>query len=228
MTGATASDRAYDAIKQAIIEQRFAPAQRLSERSLSQMLGISRTPVRQALSRLHQDGLLVRGSQNSFEISRMSVADLDEVFEVREWLEGLAARKVAERAVHDEIVQITIADLLQRVQALSAQVPHAEFAQEFSLDIDLHQTLLALAGNRRVQGIVEQMNVQVHRVRILSKNVDRSRQTFREHKAILTSISAGERDQAEDAMRLHIRRAAESAREILIADRSRDLSPLDG
>ncbi|HET7559404.1 MAG TPA: GntR family transcriptional regulator [Limnochordia bacterium] len=214
-SAATATERAYAAIKEAIFARQLRPGMTLSERRLSGLLGVSRTPVRQALLRLQQEGLLTRGAQNAFELIRLTEEDLDEVFEMREWIEGLAARRVADRAGSDPEVAARVRALAAKLCAARADIEGGDFEREFALDLELHDTLLALAGNRRIRETIERMNAQIHQVRILSRARARSQETVAEHLAILAAVGAADPDAAEASMRAHIRRAAATARLLL-------------
>src|SRR5450830_719265 len=101
-----ASDKAYAALRDDIIEWRLAPGTVLAEVEQSERLGVSRTPLREALSRLSAEGLTTTAGGRGVVVSDISLEDIDELFELRETLEGRAAALAAERgdaAIFEEL-----------------------------------------------------------------------------------------------------------------------------
>src|SRR5438093_10646173 len=92
-----ASEVAFDAIRRAIVAGRLAPGERLREVALAKQLGISATPVREALARLQQEGLVQVEPRRGAVVPRLGTHDIMEVYELRELLEANAARRAAER-----------------------------------------------------------------------------------------------------------------------------------
>lgn len=215
----TSAEHVYQAIKSAIFDRSFYPGEVLSERRLSSELGVSRTPIRQALFRLYQEGLLERGPQNAFRLTMLTKKDVEEVFEVREWLEGLTARRAAERVKGDprakEVVEALKAELLGLRDAFLA----GDLKAEFQFDLKLHATLMGLSGNTRIEAIINQMNAQIHHARIRSKSDARTLETIDEHLAILQAVLEGDPDWAESTMRRHVQKAQCAAAEIVDEER---------
>ncbi len=154
-----ATSQSYNIIKQAIVQGRYTPGYILSERGLSTQLKVSRTPIRQALQQLAQEGLVSRGPQGAFVISDISIDELEELFLLRERLEGLAARLAANRMSAEE------------VQALKAHIElHAEEFQrgnrmnEFDFDVNLHISILKSSNSPKLRLIVEQLLSQIQRL----------------------------------------------------------------
>ncbi len=93
------ADRAHIEIRSRILDGVFVPGERLSETALSEMLSLSRTPLREAIGRLADEGLLERGTGSGYRVCSYSMQDISDANEIRGLLEGLAARLAAERGV---------------------------------------------------------------------------------------------------------------------------------
>ncbi len=211
----TSADQVYQAIKSAIFDRNFYPGEVLSERRLSNELGVSRTPVRQALLRLYQEGLLERGPQNAFRLTMLTRGDVEEVFEVREWLEGLTARRAALRVRADDEARRIVQALKDELLSLRHSFEQGDLKSEFQFDLKLHATLMRISGNTRIETIINQMNAQIHHVRIRSKSDERTAETIDEHLAILQAVLEGDPDWAESTMRRHVQKAQGAAAEIV-------------
>ena len=97
---------AYEALRDAIVKRQLLPGDRLMETELANEMGISRTPVREAMRRLETDGYVVIQPRKGSYVADISIKDIEDVFEIRTVLEMLAARNAAERATDDEIGEL--------------------------------------------------------------------------------------------------------------------------
>src|ERR1700682_6084269 len=102
----TTADALYEALRQRIVEGEFAPGQRLRSDALATMLKVSRTPVREALRKLEAEGLIGHSPRGALIVNQLSEDDLTEIFQIREALEGLAARLAADNATPSEITEL--------------------------------------------------------------------------------------------------------------------------
>ena len=202
-------EQSYQAIKRAIIEGRYTPGFVLSERLLSAQLNMSRTPIRQALQRLAQEGLVVRGPQGAYQIADISLEELEEVFLIREYLERLAVRLAAVRMPPAEVE-----DLMHRFDRLVEELRQGNRINEFDFDVELHRAFLQQSGSTKLIQMVENLNAHIHRVRILSNAIpERVEETIAEHASILQALAARDPDRAEEAVKHHMRKSASAVRE---------------
>ncbi len=173
------------------------PGSRLTETELAQRLGISRTPVREALHRLHAMGLAEHGPQRGLIIAHLSYDQLRQLFAVREGLEGMATRLAAEHASRSEVNllrDMVMADraledpvkLLERNKVLHRQIAHASH-NKFMIDAlnNLRVHLSLLPGTTYMEA-------------------GRLEAAQREHEEIVAAIAEGDGDRAERAARKHI------------------------
>ena len=204
-------DLVTDWILKGIHEGRYAPGQRLVEADVTQELGVSRGPLREAFRRLAADGILEIQAHRGAAVRRHSRAELGELFRVREVLEGLAARLAAER--------IDIPGTRKKLQSMLQHVhkagPHFDVEDHMADNETFHRTIFELSGNGFLQRVMTPLQMPTYRAaffRLLrSANQKRS---LDQHIAILEAIIAGKPDRAEAAMREHVRETEELSRRL--------------
>jgi DNA-binding GntR family transcriptional regulator len=199
----TLSDEAYESIVARIVDGRFSPGMRLVVSSLAAELQLSATPINEALSALDREGLVSYAPHRGYSVRELDADDIEEVFTVREIVEGLAVRLATERA--DAAV---IAQLGQLVKRAAAMIRKRDFEAFYELDMEFHRSICRACGNSLVARIVEMLHAQM---RLLVAQAVYAPGRFEgahvEHEAILDGIRAGQPDVAERAMRQHIREA---------------------
>lgn len=149
-------ERAYRDLKTAIVEGRYRPGASLSEVSLATEHGMSRTPIREGLARLWQEGYLDRVVGHGYFVARVTVQQIHDTFDVRRLLEGAAAARAAELATPDDI------DRLRRL----APVPGAasqKYRESESANVEFHLAIAACARNGLAAELIERCLAQVDR-----------------------------------------------------------------
>ncbi|PTM57933.1 GntR family transcriptional regulator [Desmospora activa] len=209
----SAGDVAYHAIKRKIIEWDYQPNQPLNEEMLTSDLAISRTPLRQALHRLELEGLIFRHSNGRITVAAITVDEAEEVFKVREVLEGLVAKEAAQHITAEQIEELEEKlSLMER----AAQKGHSQ--KLIQSGSEFHQLLYTVAQNQTAIRFLEQLNSRIERYRRLGGylNPDYPHQLpVQEHRAIFDAVQKRDAQAAEMAMRAHIRRSLESVEETL-------------
>lgn len=206
MPARTAEDavaRVVAHIQTAIAEGRLAPGARLVEAQLTKALGTSRGPVREALRRLAAEGTLAIERHKGASVRKLTRADVTALYEVREVLEGLAARRAAAAALPKRrAIAAAFSALAQAAKARDA-VRYAEANKRF------HGAILTAADHPSLPELVGRLRLPILRVQfrtlLQAETIDRS-QT--DHARIMAAIEAGNGAQAEAAMRRHIAGAA--------------------
>jgi DNA-binding GntR family transcriptional regulator len=196
----TLSDQAYDTLRAMIVRGEMAPQSRLSEPELTERLAVGRTPLREALLRLMQDGLVEIYPQSGSFVTRISLAQLEEAQFVRERLESGIIRRVATHADKRDVARLRT--LLQRQQDAAAD----EDAEQFhDLDEEMHAAFCTVAGWPDVWRLIHRSKVHMDRVRWLSLPLDgHMPHLVVQHRAIVEAVAAGDADGAEAAMRDHL------------------------
>ncbi len=200
---ASRADDVYSAIRSGIVSLKFKPGSMIQEEVLAQQLGVSRTPVREALRRLAQDGLVRTVPKKGTLVASVSIDDIREVFQIRLALEPLAARLATPGIPEEEIDRLR-----------SHHRPPAQSASGLIPDYrDLHSCIRHYCGNRRLESILELLNVDTQRVLSLS-NQQYLLLSLDHHIRILDAFQARDPDAAEETMREHM----VSSRQLLIAN----------
>ena len=195
-------DEVYSAIFGRIMSLEIAPGARISVDAVARQLGVSQTPIREALTRLEAEGLVIKTHLVGYSAApQLSPAQLAELYELRLLLEPFAARKCAEaispRAIEHLASLCAEMAVLARSEGLNA---YAQFAQ---IDMAFHDQIAASAGNGLVIDALARLHTHVHLFRLVF-NVRATDTAIAEHAAILEAIRARDPDAAEAAMRFHI------------------------
>lgn len=200
-----ASDKAYAALREDIIEWRLAPGTVLGEVEQSARLGVSRTPVREALGRLTAEGLTTAAGGRGVVVTDISLDDIDELFELRETLEGKAAALAAARGDRPVFERLH-AELLRAPEMLNDSDParHDYYALVGRLDDAIDEAI----SNSYLAQAMRSLRVHLVRVRRLAADdAERLQAAAAEHAAIAEAIAAGNPRLAEAATTVHLHRS---------------------
>lgn len=205
----SATDAVHTALKQAILSSVLRPGERLHVHQLADQLGVSLTPVRNAVQLLEAEGLVeVRPRSGTF-VASVSVEDIRETFAIRRALECLAAEKAAVEMTDQELH--TLGAILDR---LSAPVrTETEKKQHEQNNVEFHLAIVRGARNRKLLEMYLALNAHIRIARIHAGEVSweaRLPQEQREHQAILDALTARDPDRSAQAMRAHVERASNS------------------
>lgn len=183
----------YEKLRNGIISGDLPPGMHLVETSLAETLGVSRTPIREALSKLEQDGLVERGSRG-LQVRHRSPAEILEIFEVRIVLEGTAAKLAAER--HNEVDHIRIQGHLNKLASSKAAGP----AALATINREFHRSIWHSSHNRALVDMLERLSVHLFRYPVTTyEATGRAESSLLEHTELAEAIF--ERD-GERAARL--------------------------
>ncbi|MGE0575029.1 MAG: GntR family transcriptional regulator [Reyranella sp.] len=206
-------------LRTAIVEGRFKPGDRLIEREMCQLLGVSRASLREALRQLEAEELVTIVPHRGPVVSELTVAEARQLYDVRAMLEGLAARRFAEVATDDDIVA-----LRQALKAFSDVVRGKSTVPLLTAKAGFYEALLDRCGNRIVGRILTQLNNRVALLRSTSMSQKgRLKNTLAEVTRIVEAIERRDPDGAWQATVDHIARAAEVAIQVLSRQHEKDL-----
>lgn len=204
---ATIKTRAYDHIRQEILDARLPVGTALSEYQLAAEIGVSRTPVREALKRLEHEGLVRSVARRGTFVADLTARDIVEIYQVRLQLEAFAA-SVAAANMEGTVVD----ELLSELDAAERRAAHGDIGPAREHDVHVHKRIIAATSNTRLALILSTLEDQVHRIRFRALNETARRSaTLTEHRAILTAIKKRDAAGAERAMRAHLEAARENA-----------------
>ncbi|MFO7853703.1 MAG: GntR family transcriptional regulator [Paracoccaceae bacterium] len=207
----SAAETAYAALRADILAGALAPGDRLTETALAGRLGLSRTPIREALNRLAIEGFVDRAPGLAARVAAFRVDEVEQVFRIRVLLEGYAARRAAERASPAQV-----AELARLAAAMSARTPprSAEDFEALSADNErFHRLVMEAAEAHRLAAILA-LTVQVALVqrtyrRFSERDLIRS---ARHHEELAEAVAARAPDWAESVMAAHLLAAAAAVR----------------
>jgi DNA-binding GntR family transcriptional regulator len=205
-----ASVVATDHIRNAIIEGRLAPGQRLKEEELARELGISRTPVREALLILQAEGLVDAVPNRGATVRAHGADDLDDLYQLRALLEGHAAHRAATRISEDDISLLRVST--ERFEGLRGDADDLpELVKE---NMFFHYTIIAAAGSARLEGMVRRV-IELPLVyrSYVYYSPEQKRVSAHYHRQIVNALAARDAERAQLIMKEHVY----EARDLLIA-----------
>lgn len=198
--GASRADFVYQQMREAMRDGRFRQGDRVREEDVARSLGVSRTPVREALRQLQSDGLLDVASGRGLGVVALDRSQVLELYAMRELLEGAAARLAAQHATPAEVAY------MEHLLASFRRTRDAE--QHARINRALHIAICDAAHNRYMVQSLNQLSDALALLRGTTFSVGgRARTADLEHRAIVEAIAAGNSDLAETAARAHIRQA---------------------
>lgn len=202
----TVTDQVHRRLKEAIIEGAFQPGERLVEGEIAAMLGASRTPVREALSKLEQEGLVRPLRFGGLAVAELSEQDVVEIFSLIRVLESYAARLAAERATESQLARMRL--LCTRAEQLDAD----EGERLGELNRQFHEQLVEAADHKRLRELISALRSPMRPYRLISlASAEFRQQTIRDHRAMLEAIRTRKPDLIEQIMREHLNIAEQLA-----------------
>jgi DNA-binding GntR family transcriptional regulator len=193
-------EQVADALRAAVVSGEMRPGRVYSAPTLAAQFGVSATPVREAMLDLAKQGLVEVIPNKGFQVTKISDTELDQITEIRLWLEPPAAAIAATSARPDDVATLT--PLAQAVVDAAGQ---GDLISYLKADLEFHSRLLALAGNRRLVGIVTTLRAQT-RLYGLSGLVERGTLTAsaKEHLTMCELLAAGDAPGLQQLVRTHI------------------------
>ncbi|MFC4273756.1 GntR family transcriptional regulator [Achromobacter aloeverae] len=198
-------DRAYERIKVMAVSYRFKPGERINEPALARHLGISRTPLREALHRLNTEGLLTSSPGKGFFCRALDAREIYSLYEMRKILETGAVRLAVARASDADIAEL--ADFLERAKPGSSSLSTPALAE---LDEAFHQRVMALSGNAEMQQVLRNINERIRFVRWIDIELaDQRRGVPHDHDAVIAALRSRDADACATVLEKHIDRRQE-------------------
>tara|TARA_R110000787_G_scaffold66210_2_gene148828 strand:+ start:1546 stop:2280 length:735 start_codon:yes stop_codon:yes gene_type:complete len=195
------SQKVYMSLKQAILSLAFRPGELMQKSQICKELGVSRSPVTEAMARLASEGLADIVPQAGTYVTRFSMAEIREGAFLREALELAAVERVATTITEEQLV------LLKRnLRIQEVLMQDGDTAGFHQMDAELHELILSFTGYRRLASLAETAWIHVNRARHLNLPMPgRMQATLAEHKAIVAALEARDPEAARQATRHHLR-----------------------
>jgi len=213
---ADTNNAVFESIRKMIRHYTLAPNQVISDMELAEKLGTSRTPVREAIYRLMDYGLVEKEGSKTI-VKPIRLDDVHEIFQVRQAIECMATRLIVDRG---GLTEAELAQLTDQQKNLENCINGKNFDDNFKLDAEFHQKLIACSQNSRLVDIQQRMTIQGERLRWLtSLTPERHAQTLQEHQQIIQSVMDKDASAAANAVETHIRHSVENYEYILDSGR---------
>ena len=196
----------FNRIRDDILSGNYTPGEELKEATLGKQLGVSRTPVREALRQLDLEGLVEIAPNRGAKVIGISRKDVEDIYHMRARLEGLAARKAAEQIKEEELAELEEVILLSEFH-----VKKPESKQMVRLDGRFHEIMYRASGSRMLEHVLTDFLHYVKMARSHSvKTEHRAQESVKEHKRILEAIRQRDGDLAEQLANEHIQHVIEN------------------
>lgn len=208
MAGQT--EQAFKTLRDGILNGDFPPGARYTETELAQSLGMSRTPVREAMQAVAAAGLATVTPRRGLTVSALSAEDMAEIYEVLTALESAAAARLATMATRD------LSPLKEALKAMEAALAAQNRIAWASADADFHRHLMQQAGNTRLAEAAARYTDQVHRARMLTLHLrPEPVHSLRDHTDLLEAIQSNDPIRAHQVHSDHRQRASEMLQDVI-------------
>ena len=203
------NQKAYHVLKRAIIREDLTPNSKLILSEIAQSLGISNTPVREAINKLASEGLVKIIPNKGIVVKEINIDDFQEILQVRAFLDGLIAKLSVEKITDKEIN-----DMMEITHKMEQYVKEDDRLTYNDLDIKFHDFLLTIAGNNTLKEIYNNLIVHGHRFRLRTLKIpDRMEKSLKEHLEIALRIKERNPDEATRVSQEHVENILHSIEE---------------
>ncbi len=204
-------DVVFHTLREAILRGDLKPGERLMELQLASRLGVSRTPIREAIRMLEQEGLAVTVPRRGAHVAKMTLKSMEDVLEIRETLDEFAVKMACERISPEQLKR------LRRIKDhFEACTRTGDVKKLAEADVSFHDAIYEATGNPRLVGILNNLREQVYRYRVeYLKNPDNYPVLIREHKAIVEGLEEKNPEKAIQAMHEHVENQAAAVKAII-------------
>jgi len=194
-------DVVFNTLRQAILYGKLQPGERLMEITLANQLGVSRTPVREAIRKLEIEGLVLMIPRKGAQVAPITEKDLNDVLEVRLGLEELAMHCACERVSEEQLKEILMAQ-----KKFAAGLEVAKVSDLAKSDEEFHELIYQATGNNRLMQMINNLREQMYRYRVEYLKDSNVGQTLNEeHRELYNALKLRDADRALKCMKQHIK-----------------------
>ena len=193
-------DVVFNTLRQAILTGELKPGERLMEIHLANKLGVSRTPIREAIRKLELEGLVTMIPRRGAEVAQITEKSMSDVLEVRRAVDALCVELACERISEEELEALKAA-----CDSFEQAVNSGDVKKIAQADVALHDIIVKATGNQRLVQLVNTLSEQMYRYRFeYIKDVSQHKSLVEEHRVIYESILKKDKETASEAAKLHI------------------------
>ncbi|SHM16747.1 DNA-binding transcriptional regulator, GntR family [Caldanaerovirga acetigignens] len=202
-SGASLRNKIYQYLKNAILNGVYKPGESLIEMKIAKELGVSRTPVREAIRQLELEGLVSSIPNKGVIVEGVTEQDVEDIYTIRKMIEGLAARWAAEKITPEQLKELKdVVDLME------FYTKRGEIDKVSELDTRFHDIIFKACKSRPLESVLTNFHHFIQRARLVSiKSGGRAPVSLEEHKEIYTALEARDPEAAEKAMIKHVEKA---------------------
>jgi DNA-binding GntR family transcriptional regulator len=200
-------EKIADKIRADIIKGAHVDGERLVEPKLAKSLGISRTPIREALRQLETEGFIEIVPRKGAVVKALTIKDIDDLYAVKASLEGLAARQATQN-LHEKDIE-KLRKINEKFRDIAYENPNV-MDEYLKYNVDFHNIFIAGSENKKIVEILDGLSKNFQRLKtVLVSNRERAKHAVAEHKEIIDAFASGNPDLAEQKVRWHIQNAWE-------------------
>lgn len=193
-------DVVFNTLRQAILKGELAPGERLMEIQLAERLGVSRTPVREAIRKLELEGLVTMVPRKGAEVAGITEKGMKDVLEVRKALEGLAVELACQK-IEEEQLQHLEEHLVKFEKAINS----GDLTHIAEMDVDFHDTIYSTTDNEKLVQMLYNLREQMYRYRVEYIKDKETRTTLlKEHREIVDTLKSRDANAAKEVIKRHI------------------------
>jgi DNA-binding GntR family transcriptional regulator len=193
-------DVVFNTLRQAILTGELKPGERLMEIHLANRLGVSRTPIREAIRKLELEGLVTMIPRRGAEVAQITEKSMNDVLEVRRAVDALCVELACDRITKEELDS-----LKEACDAFEQAIKTKDVKRIAEADVELHDIIVQATGNRRLIQLVNNLSEQMYRYRFeYIKDYSQHEKLVEEHRIIYESIVKKDKKTASEAAKMHI------------------------
>ena len=201
----------FQALRTAILRGELKPGERLMELQLAAKLGVSRTPIREAIRMLEQEGLAKTVPRKGAHVAKMTEKDMEDVLQVRLALEELAVRTLCDRFTREQLQE-----LLNAKKAFEDTLSGGNVREIAGADVRFHDVIYNGADNPRLSMLLSNLREQMYRYRVeYLKDKSVYPQLVKEHQIMLDALSRRDKEAVSGILRQHLRNQTEAVKRII-------------
>lgn len=204
-------DVVFHTLREAILKGDLKPGERLMELQLADKLGVSRTPIREAIRMLEQEGLAVTMPRKGAEVAKMTLKDMEDVLEIREALDELAVKIACEKISQEQLKHLTEVKEEFEISTRTGDVKKIAEA-----DVSFHDAIYEATGNSKLVAMLNNLREQVYRYRVeYIKDPKNYPILIAEHEAIVEGLKNHDKTAAMLAMQEHVKNQAVAVKDVI-------------
>lgn len=193
-------DIVFKTLRDAIITGKFQPGERLMEMKLANEMGVSRTPVREAIKKLEAEGLVIMNPRRGAQVAPINEKDLKDILEIRKALESLACRIACGKVTADDVKQLRSIN-----RSVAKAVRENDIPQIVDKDVEFHEKINSITDNARLTGFLGQLKEHLYRYRLeFIKNMENCNTITEDHERIIEAIAQKDTNVACREIEAHI------------------------